>query len=131
MLEDLAPIVAILTIFGGITAMIVLPSYFKSKERREMQATLRAAIEKGQPVPPEMIDAMTRNVKVAPTALSDLRTGIIWVAVGVGIAAFGYFVSYEEAEAFHPMLGMGAIPAIVGLTYIVLSFFNPNKSKQP
>lgn len=131
MLEDLAPIVAILTIFGGITAMIVLPSYFKSKERREMQATLRAAIEKGQPVPPEMIDAMTRNVKVEPTALSDLRTGIIWVAVGVGIAAFGYFVSYEEAEAFHPMLGMGAIPAIVGLTYIVLSFFNPNKSKQP
>jgi hypothetical protein len=131
MLEDLAPIVAILTIFGGITAMIVLPSYFKSKERREMQATLRAAIEKGQPVPPEMIDAMTRNVKVAPTALSDLRTGIIWVAVGIGIATFGYFVSYEEAEAFHPMLGMGAIPAVVGLTYIVLSFFIPNKSKQP
>jgi hypothetical protein len=131
MLEDLAPIVGILTIFGGITAMVVLPSYFKSKERREMQATLRAAIEKGQPVPPEMIDAMTRNVKVAPTALSDLRTGIIWVAVGIGIATFGYFVSYEEAEAFHPMLGMGAIPAVVGLTYIVLSFFNPNKSKQP
>lgn len=131
MLEDLAPIVGFLTIFGGITAMVVLPSYFKSKERREMQATLRAAIEKGQPVPPEMIDAMTRNVKVAPTALSDLRTGIIWVAVGVGIAAFGYFVSYEEAGFFHPMLGMGAIPAIVGLTYIALSFFNPNKSKQP
>jgi hypothetical protein len=131
MLEDLAPIVGILTIFGGITAMVVLPSYFKSKERREMLATLRAAIEKGQPVPPEMIDAMTRNVKVAPTALGDLRTGIIWVAVGVGVATFGYFVSYEEADAFHPMLGMGAIPGVVGLTYIVLSFFNPNKSKQP
>jgi hypothetical protein len=131
MLEDLAPIVGFLTICGAITAMVVLPGYFKSKERREMQATLRAAIEKGQPVPPEMIDAMTRNVKVAPTALSDLRTGIIWVAVGVGVATFGYFVSYMDADALYPMIGMGAIPGVVGLTYIVLSFFNPNKSKQP
>jgi hypothetical protein len=128
---DLIPLAAVSLPFLMIIAIVVVPAYLKSKERREMQATLRAAIDKGQPVPQEMIDAMTKNVKVAPTALSDIRTGIIWVAVGIGIGVFGYMVSYEEAEAFHPMVGIAAIPTIIGLTYIVLSFFNPNKSKQP
>jgi hypothetical protein len=74
---------------------------------------------------------MTRNVKVAPTSLSDIRTGIIWLAVGAGIGAFGFMIGYEEAEAFHPMLGIASIPAVIGLAYIALSFFNPNKARQP
>lgn len=117
--------------FAMVTAIVVVPAWLKSRERREMQATLRTAIDKGQPLPPEIIDAMTKNVKVAPTALSDVRTGIIWLAVAGGLAALGFFVGYEEADAYHPMLGVAAIPAIIGLAYIALSFFNPNKAKQP
>ena len=117
--------------FAMVTAIIVVPAWLKSRERREMQATLRTAIDKGQPLPPEIIDAMTKNVKVAPTSLSDVRTGIIWLAVGAGLAAMGFMIGYEEAEAFHPMLGVAAIPAIIGVAYIALSFFNPNKARQP
>lgn len=117
--------------FAMVTAIIVVPAWLKSRERREMQATLRTAIEKGQPLPPEIIDAMTKNVKVAPTSLSDLRTGIIWLAVGAGLAALGFMVGFDEADAYHPMLGVASIPAIIGLAYIALSFFNPNKAKQP
>lgn len=73
---------------------------------------------------------MTKNVKVAPTALSDIRTGIIWIAVGLGIGVLGFMIGYEEAEAFHPILGFAAIPVIIGAAYVVLSFFNPNKGKQ-
>ena len=43
--------------------------------------------------------------------------------------AFGFVVGFDEADAFHPLLGIGAIPAIIGLAYIVLSFFNPNKAR--
>lgn len=117
--------------FAMVTAIVVVPAWLKSRERREMQATLRTAIDKGQPLPPEIIDAMTKNVKVAPTSLSDVRTGIIWLAVAGGLAALGFFVGYEEADAYHPMLGVASIPAIIGLAYIALSFFNPNKAKQP
>lgn len=117
--------------FAMVVAIVVVPAWLKSRERREMQATLRTAIEKGQPLPPEIIDAMTKNVKVAPTSLSDIRTGIIWLAVGAGLAALGFFIGFEEAEAYHPMLGVAAIPAIIGVAYIALSFFNPNKAKQP
>jgi predicted MFS family arabinose efflux permease len=116
--------------FAMIAAIVIVPIWLKSRERSEMQSTLRAAIEKGQPVPQEMIDAMTKNVKVAPSALSDIRTGVIWIAIGAGIGVFGFLLSYEEAEAFHPLMGVAAIPAIIGLTYVVLSFFNPNKSKR-
>jgi hypothetical protein len=118
-----------LSFFALLGAIIVGPAWLKSRERREMQATLRSAIDKGQPLPPEIIDAMTKTVKVAPTSLSDLRTGVIWVAVGVGIAALGFMLGYEAEEAFHPFMGFAAIPTTIGVAFIILSFFNPNKAK--
>lgn len=119
-----------LALFAMIAAIVLVPSWLKSRERTEMQATLRAAIDRGQEVPQEIIDAMTKNVKTAPTALSDIRVGIIWIAIGLGICVFGYLVSYEADEAFHPMIGIGSIPMIIGLAYVVLSFFNPNKGNR-
>jgi len=130
-MEDLIPLVAVSMPFIMVIAIVVVPAILKSRERREMQTTLRAAIDKGQPMPPEVIDALTRNVKVAPTSLSDMRTGIIWLAVGLGLAAFGFVIGYQEADAFHPTLGIAVIPSVIGLAYIALSFFNPNKAKQP
>jgi len=73
---------------------------------------------------------MTKNVKIVPTSLSDLRAGVIWLAVGLGLGAFGYMIGFEDADAFHPILGIATIPAVIGLAYIALSFFNPNKYKQ-
>ena len=125
-MEILIPI----SFFAMIAAIFIVPGVLKARERTEMQATLRAAIDKGQPMPPEVIDALTKNVKVAPTALSDIRTGVIWIAIGLGISVFGYFVSYEADEALRPLLGIGAIPVIIGASFVVLSFFNPNKGKQ-
>jgi hypothetical protein len=130
-MEDLIPLVAVSMPFLMIIAIVVVPAWLKSRERREMQATLRTAIDRGQPLPPEIVDAMTKNVKVAPTSLSDMRTGIIWIAVGLGIAVLGFMIGYEEAEAFHPMVGIAAIPVIIGAAYVALSFFNPNKAQQP
>lgn len=118
-----------ISMFAMIGAIVIVPSWLKSRERREMQSTLRTAIDKGQPLPSEIIDAMTKNVKVAPTSLSDLRTGVIWLAVGLGIAAFGFMIGFEEADAFHPIAGIGMIPGIIGVAYIILSVFNPNKAK--
>jgi len=130
-MQDLIPLVAVSMPFIMVIAIVVVPAMLKSRERREMQATLRAAIEKGQPLPPEMIDAMTKNVKVAPTSLSDIRTGIIWLAVGLGIGLVGFIAGYEDADFFHPGLAFAAIPSVIGLAYIALSFFNPNKARQP
>lgn len=125
----------ILAMFGTITAVVLGPSWLKSRERREMQATVRAAIDKGQPLPPEVIDAMSKDVtKNLPSRTRDIRRGVIWVAVGIGIAAFGLLVDgpwqndgWSDHDFSNPVLGIAAIPFTIGLAFIVLSFFNKNK----
>ncbi len=135
-MEDFIPLFAIFAVFGTITAIVVGPSYLKSKERREMQATVRAAIDKGQPLPPEVIEALgkeaTRNI---PSRTRDIRRGIIWLAVGIGMAAFsvindmrGFGDDWNGGPNFDGgLLGIAAIPITIGLAFIVLSFFNKNK----
>jgi hypothetical protein len=114
--------------FIMVIAIVVIPAWLKSRDRREMQATLRAAIDKGQPLPPEVIDSISKdNVKPPATAARDLRTGVILLAVAVGIALFGYAVSFAEMDAYYPIAGIAAIPGMIGLAFIVLSFFNKNK----
>ncbi|MES2862118.1 MAG: DUF6249 domain-containing protein [Pseudomonadota bacterium] len=135
-MEDFIPIFAIFAVFGSITAIIVGPSWLKSRERREMQATVRAAIDKGQPLPPEVIEALsTEATKNIPSRTRDIRKGIIWLATGIGIAAFslindmrGFGDDWNDGPNFDGgLLGIAAIPITIGLAFIVLSFFNKNK----
>lgn len=113
--------------FACIAAVCITPVWLKSRDRREMQTTLRSAIEKGQPVPQEVIDSLTKNVKGPPTALRDMRAGVIWLAIGLGIGGFGALIGMREEDALHPLLGIAVIPSMIGLALICLSFFNPNK----
>lgn len=130
---DMTPILIVAIIFSAITAIIFGPTYLKSREKREIQATVRHAIDKGQELPPELIDAMTRDVaSKLPSRTRDLRRGVIWLAVGIGIAAFGFLSEmgwndHDLEMVGNGMLGIAAIPATIGLAFIVLSFFNPNK----
>ncbi|MBN9479016.1 MAG: hypothetical protein J0I52_02135 [Bordetella sp.] len=117
-----------LAFFSMIAAIVLVPTWLKSRERREMQATLRASIEKGQSLPPEVIEAISKdNAKSPATAMRDLRTGVILLSVAIGAALFGYAVSFAEMDAFYPIVGIAAIPGMIGLAFIILSFFNKNK----
>lgn|SRR5690606_41418863 len=114
--------------FIMVIAIVAIPAWLKSRDRREMQATLRSAIEKGQPLPPEVIDSISKeNAKPPATAARDLRTGVIMLSVAVGVALFGYAVSFAETDAYYPIVGIAAIPGMIGLAFIILSFFNKNK----
>ncbi len=135
-MQDFIPIFAIFAVFGSITAIVVGPSWLKSRERREMQATVRAAIDKGQPLPPEVIEALSNEAtKNIPSRTRDIRKGIIWLAVGVGMAAFslindlrGFGDDWDGGPNVDGgLLGLAAIPITIGLAFIVLSFFNKNK----
>lgn len=115
--------------FGMVAAIVIIPSYLRSRERQNLQDVIRAAIERGQPLPKEVLDVMTRNVKPQASRFSDIRVGVIWLAIGVAIAASSYFWHFEvdDFDAQYPAFGVAAIPAVIGLTYIALSFFNPNR----
>jgi hypothetical protein len=125
------PVLIVLIIFGSIASLFIVPRYFKSVERQKMAETLRAAIEKGQPLPHEVIDAMSTNVRspgLPPSPQRDLRTGIIWLGVGIGIAALGLAISFEDPDALYPLLGFAAFPTFIGLAFVVLGLLNKPKA---
>lgn len=126
-MEILIPI----SLFAMIAALVIAPRYFKSLERQKMADTLRVAIEKGQPLPSEVIDAMSSNVRspgLPPSPQRDLRTGIIWLGVGVGLAALGAVMSFEEPDVLFHMLGVACFPIFIGLAFVALGLLNRTKS---
>ena len=127
----MVPVMIVLIIFGSVASLFIAPRYFKSIERQKMAETLRIAIEKGQPLPSEVIDAMSSNVRapgLPPSPQRDLRTGIIWLGVGLGFAALGLTISFEEPDALFPLLGFATFPTFIGLAFIALGLLNKPKS---
>lgn len=126
-MEILIPI----SLFAMIAALVIVPRYFRSQERQKMAETLRAAIEKGQPLPPEVIDAMSSNVRspgIPPSPARDLRTGIIWVAVALGLVALGLIVGFDEPDASYWFIGIAAFPGFIGLAFVALGLLNRKKA---
>jgi hypothetical protein len=125
------PIEAVITvfiIFASITAIVLGPFYLKSRERGAMQETVRHAIDKGQPLPPEMIDALTRDIeRRLPSRSRDIRMGVILFATGAGVAICSYLFGLEERELVNFGTGVSFIPMCLGVAFIILSFFNKNK----
>ena len=75
-----ADIIVPITFFLFLAAVILVPGYLRSKEQERLHKTLRLAYEKGQPVPPEMIEALQTN-RMAPQPDRDLRRGIVLLCV--------------------------------------------------
>lgn len=115
--------------FLMVAAIVIVPAWLRTRERREMQQTVRSAIEKGQPLPPELIEALTKEVKLpkVSSAQRDIRIGVILLSVGAGLAMLGFALRLIADEAFYSLVGSAAIPAAIGVAFIILSFFNPNK----
>ena len=125
------PVLIILIIFGSIASLFIVPRYFKSVERQKMAETLRAAIEKGQPLPTEVVEAMSSNVRspgLPPSPQRDLRTGIVWLGVGIGFGALALALSFEEPDFLYPLLGLAAFPTFIGLAFVALGLLNKPKS---
>lgn len=116
-------------IFGSIASVIIVPFWLRSQERIRVQETLRAAIESGQPMPTDVMETAARNINIrpAPSPSRDLRTGIIWLGVGLGFIAMGIALGYEEPDATIPLIACAALPVFIGLAFIALSFFNRPK----
>jgi hypothetical protein len=186
--------------FGVIGAIIIVPQILRHQERQRLHDTIRQCLAKGQPVPPELFQALRWRRRVyasdygrgyqdydaypagayapppfasaaAPAAATtaepppgaayagaapmagapatgpspaplpplfvgpsmverDLRRGIVWMAIGLGLIAAGaafYAGLYYDGgapEVFSSFAALGAIPLFVGLTYLALWFFN-------
>ncbi|MGI9169027.1 MAG: DUF6249 domain-containing protein, partial [Caulobacteraceae bacterium] len=104
--------------------MVIVPRVLKSRDRARMHETLRAAYEKGQPVPPELIAALhTNTAPPMDTPDRDLRRAIVLIAVGLGLCCLGYGLYYglssvNDIAAYTTggsVAGAGAIPGLIGV----------------
>lgn len=74
---------AIFTPFICIVFVCGLILYYRYRRNKMLHDTLRMMIEKGVPIPPELIVPPERTVK--RKTRSDLRTGLVWIAIGFGV----------------------------------------------
>ncbi|MGB5626489.1 MAG: DUF6249 domain-containing protein [Woeseiaceae bacterium] len=112
--EELIPIV----MFVGLTVVFCTLFWFRYRARREMQETLRVALDKGHELTPEIIDRLGH-----PRASKDkdLRLGVIWLALAVGLVLIGFAVPDEDA--LRGLLAGAAFPFAIGIAYMILHRF--------
>lgn len=109
------PIVAIIftTLFGAPVMIVAVIMFFSYWKQRSLHRTVRMLVEKGQPIP--------EGLFVAPPASpakqrSDMRRGIIWTMVGLGIMLFFAAVTEFEGGAW----ALGIIPFLIGCAFLLV-----------
>jgi len=127
---DLIPIFGIFMIIAIVIGPVWIRSHFASREREQMQATIRAAIEKGQPLPPELVAAMTTSQpEIIRGPENDLRRGLVMVFTGFGLMGLGACLWFGLGSIAGPhvgdivgfsVAGGGAIPLLIGVAYLIL-----------
>jgi hypothetical protein len=108
-------VVAIIAL--SIAAIVLLFLYLRYRTRVEYQVTVRAAIDKGQSLTPEFLAGLTERPPPR-NSNRDLRFGVIAVALGVGIASFGWIGGGDEAKRI--LMAVGNVPLMIGLALILL-----------
>jgi hypothetical protein len=113
-------------IFVG--SVILVPVWLRSRERRRLYDTVRVAYEAGQSLTPDLILALRAGAAEAaiPPAERDLRTGVLFLAAGLGTVGLGYGLWYglttvDEPSAYATGLwlsGVGALVCLIGLVHI-------------
>ena len=111
--ETMIPIV----MFISMAVAFCVLFWFRFKTKEGMQQTFRAAMDKGQELTPEIIDRLGHP---KPAKDKDLRLGIIWIAVAVGVTAFGFGIP-DEDEVARIFMGIAAFPLVIGVAYLILN----------
>jgi len=108
------PIVAIvfLSIFGAPVLIVIMIGMFTLLVSRMRQRTIRMMVEKGQPIPAELLAPAARSVR----RRSDVRRGVIWAMIGLGVMIFFGAVNDWEGGAW----SLGLIPFLIGLGYLLV-----------
>ena len=119
------PLVGIvfLTIFGAPVLIVIAIGIFALLLSRSRQRTIRMMVEKGQPVPAELLAPHTRAVRQR----SDARRGVIWTMIGLGAMIFFGAVNEWEGGVW----SIGLIPFLIGLGYLMIWKLEGKKNVPP
>jgi hypothetical protein len=106
-------------------AVLLLPWYWRSREYSRLLDLAEKAMEAGQPVPAEILERIAAR-PVLPSAESDLRQGILSIALALGLAlcAAGLIALQGTIQQRHAAalgaLTAAAIPLCRGIALLLL-----------
>lgn len=123
MVEELIPIVMFVVV-GVIFWLFYL---FRHRNRAEIQQTIRLALEKGHDLSPELIAQLGEP---EPNSNRDLRRGLIWLALAVGLALCGLFVPDPSGHALRGCLAGAAFPLAIGVAFMVMWRYGENQQRR-
>jgi hypothetical protein len=103
----LVPLFSVVFIFGTPIVLVALILRYRTKQAHLLHQTILTMVEKGVPVPAELLNPPRR-------AKSDLRSGIALMAVGLGLTIF-FAVTTGNSGAW----GIGMIPLLLGIGFII------------
>lgn len=98
--------------------------------RKEREKTIRAAIEHGQQLDPEVIAQMYRHEpRLDPQLL--LIGGVVTLATGIGLPIMGYFLSLSgDVDQFYRMVGIGCLVALIGVALVAVGWLTPRSETE-
>jgi hypothetical protein len=114
----LIPIVGIVMGCAVPIAIVGLVFNYRHRKNKMLHETIRAMVDKGMPIPPEMFKSADNDVK---RPRNDLRTGLILIGIGSGLV-------------FLHTKGAGFIVLFLGVAFLIASFFdkkNRNDEQPP
>jgi UDP-N-acetylmuramyl pentapeptide phosphotransferase/UDP-N-acetylglucosamine-1-phosphate transferase len=123
MAEDLIPIV----MFISLAVVLIFLFWFRWRARDAMQQTIRMALDKGHELTPEIIDRLGGP---NPGKYKDLRLGVIWLAIALGLALLAFGVGNFATEALQGTLATAALPFAIGLGYLLLYWLTGKDDKE-
>ena len=126
-LKNLIPIVAIVMGCSIPIVIVVAVCYFNHRKTQMLHETVRKMVEKGVPIPPELLSksggdwshacppgsSPFPNVFGPPAPRNDLRTGLLMTGIGIGLTIF--------------IGDPGAIVLFLGIAFILVGIFQKKK----
>ena len=97
-------IAAMMTSFVLPLALVALILYYKHRKARLTHETITRLVEKGLPVPPELLDPPRRGH-------ASLRGGLVLIAMGVALSLF--------FAGWGPGWSIGLIPGLMGAALLL------------
>jgi hypothetical protein len=115
--ELVIPIVAIIVPFLFVGFIVGMKFYNDLRTRQLHHETIRLALEKGQPLPPELLNL--RDSAVSKPKSNDRRAGLILIAVGAGLYLFFWGMSDFGGIGGAGVRWVALIPGLIGVALLV------------
>jgi hypothetical protein len=97
--------------FVFLAAIILVPIYLRERTKQSAHALISQALDKGQPLDPQLIRQLTADSTKQPKdkARSSLGSGIVLLALSLGFVGGAFVVGNFADEAFWGMM----VPAVI------------------